>query len=225
MCFSATASFTAAVGLSLLGIGTIKQTCSKRYLLLGSFPCLFALQQSLEGLVWTGIDNESLSQLTMVGTYGFLLFATFLWLILSPLSIYFLEQDQPKKRVLLALTVLGFLLGTYLLTWIIYNGIDPQVFSGNIFYDLKFIPFYEPNKYLYLSIIAIPFLITESTILKLFGSLIIISFIISQMLFEVTFVSVWCFFAAVLSGFLYLTIKQLSSTHENNEIPLIIEEK
>ena len=107
MCFSATASFTAAVGLSLLGIGTIKQTRSKRYLLLGSFPCLFALQQSLEGLVWTGIDNESLSQLTMVGTYGFLLFATFLWLILSPLSIYFLEQDQPKKRVLLALTVLG----------------------------------------------------------------------------------------------------------------------
>ena len=225
MCFSATASFTAAVGLSLLGIGTIRQARSKRYLLLASFPCLFALQQSLEGLVWTGINNESLSQLTMVGTYGFLLFATFLWLILSPLSIYFLEQDKQKKRVLLGLTALGFLLGAYLLIWIIYDGIEPQVFSGNIFYDLKLIPFYEPTKYLYLSIVSIPFLITESPQLKLFGSLSIKSFIISQILFQVTFVSVWCFFAALLSGFIYLTMKQLSSETENHKIPLIIDKE
>ncbi len=222
MCFSATVSFTAAVGLSLLGIGTLRETRSKRYILLGSFPCLFALQQSLEGLVWIGIHNDSLSQLTRGGTYGFLLFATFLWLILCPLSIYFLEQAQPKKNVMLGLAGLGFLLGTYLFTWTIYHGIAPQVFSGNIFYDLKFIPFFQVCKYLYLSIIALPFLLTESTSLKLFGSLLTISFIISQLLFQVTYISVWCFFAAVLSGFLYLIMKQLSSDNETKKTPRMI---
>ncbi|MEA5511757.1 hypothetical protein VB715_18455 [Crocosphaera sp. UHCC 0190] len=98
MCFSATVSFTAGASLLLLGIGTIRQTSSKREALLSSFPCLFALQQSLEGLVWTGINNSSLSQFTRVGTYGFLLFATFLWLVLSPLSIYLLEKDNKKKN-------------------------------------------------------------------------------------------------------------------------------
>ncbi|EAZ90906.1 DUF6629 family protein, partial [Crocosphaera chwakensis] len=125
MCFSATVSFTAAASLSLLGIGTIRQTRSKREALLASFPCLFALQQSLEGLVWTGINHSSFSQLTIMATYGFLLFAIFLWLILSPLSIYWLEKDKKKKQRLIGLTVLGFLLGTYLLTWTIYHGIEP----------------------------------------------------------------------------------------------------
>lgn len=148
MCFSATVSLTAAASLFLLGIGTIRQTSSKREVLLGSFPCLFALQQSLEGLVWTGINDNSLNQLMMVGTYGFLLFATFMWLVLSPLSIYFLEKDKNKKQFLSVLTILGFLLGFYLFTWTIYHGIEPQVFSGNIFYDLRFIPFFEVCKYI-----------------------------------------------------------------------------
>ncbi|MEA5511756.1 DUF6629 family protein [Crocosphaera sp. UHCC 0190] len=121
------------------------------------------------------------------------------------------------------MTILGFLLGTYLLTWTIYHGIKPQVFSGNIFYDLKLIPFYEASKYLYLSIISLPFLITERFLLKLFGTLIIISFILSNLFFQVTFVSVWCFFAAMLSVFLYLTLKNLSSDDENLKTRLMIE--
>ncbi|WP_107670729.1 DUF6629 family protein [Cyanothece sp. BG0011] len=210
MCFSATVSFSVAGSLLILGIGTLKQTSSKREVLLSSFPCLFALQQSLEGLVWIGINNNSLNQVTMIGTYGFLLFATFLWLILSPVSIYFLEKDNHKKQKLLILTLLGLLLGSYLFTWIMYYGIQPQIFSGNIFYDLRFIPLFAVCKYLYLSIITLPFLIIEFTPLKLFGSLIIISFIMSQLFFQVTLVSVWCFFAALLSGFLYLIMNQLS---------------
>ena len=57
MCFSATVSFTAAANLLLLGIGTIRQTSSKREVLLSSFPFLFALQQGLEGLVAMYLNN------------------------------------------------------------------------------------------------------------------------------------------------------------------------
>ncbi len=41
MCFSATVSLTTAVGLSLLGIGTIRQTSSKREVLLSLFTSCF----------------------------------------------------------------------------------------------------------------------------------------------------------------------------------------
>ncbi len=219
MCFSATVSFSASVGLSLLGIATIRQANSKRELLLASFPCLFALQQALEGLVWIGQTNSSFSQIDTIGAYGFLLFATFLWLVFSPLSIYFLEEDIRKRKFLLGLTALGLLLGIYLFGSILVGGaypmenrgIKPEIFSGNLLYDLRFIPFYEVSKYIYLAIISLPFAIAQHSLLKLFSGLVIISFIFSQLFFQMTFVSVWCFFAAILSGFLCLTMKDLSA--------------
>lgn len=210
MCFSAIVSFSAAAGLSLLGIITIRRTTSKREVLLASFPCLFALQQTFEGLVWIGKSNSYFSRIEPIGTYGFLLFATLLWLVLSPLSVYSLEQDAKSRRLLLGLTFAGLFLGIYLLGWIIYSGVEPQTFSGNLFYDLRFIPGYEVSKYLYLAIISLPFAIAYSYSLKLFGGLILLSFIASQLLFQVTLVSVWCFFAALLSGFLYFVMKDLS---------------
>jgi hypothetical protein len=210
MCFSETVSFSAAAGLSLLGIGTIRQTTSRAQLLLAAFPCLFAVQQTLEGLVWLGKSNSYFGEFDSIGTYGFLLFATLLWLVLSPLSIYLLETDIHKKRLLLGLAAGGLLLGVYLFGWIMSHGIQPQTFSGNLLYDLRFIPFYEASKYLYLAIIVLPFAIAHSSALKLFSGLIASSFALSQLLFHATMVSVWCFFAAVLSGFLYVTISDIS---------------
>jgi hypothetical protein len=210
MCFSETVSFSAAAGLTLLGVGTIRQTTSRSQLLLASFPCLFAIQQTLEGFVWLGQSNRDVSEWDAIGTYGFLLFATLLWLVLSPLSIYLLEVEIQKKRLLLGLATGGLLLGVYLFGSIVSHGIQPQTFSGNLLYDLRFIPFYEISKYLYLAIIVLPFAIAHNLALRLFSCLVVSSFIIAQLFFHATMVSVWCFFAAVLSGFLYLTIADIS---------------
>jgi hypothetical protein len=217
MCFSAIVSFSAAAGLSLLGIATMSNTTSNRELLLATFPCLFALQQALEGLVWLGHSHSALvpgqsvpEVIAPIATYGFLLFASLLWLVLSPLAIYLLEQDLNRKRFLLGLTIGGLLLGIYLFGWILHHGVNPQTFSGNLFYDLSFIPSYEVIKYLYLVVIVLPFSIAHSSALKIFGGLVTVSFILSQIFFQVTMVSVWCFFAAVLSGGLYFVIKDLA---------------
>jgi hypothetical protein len=216
MCFSAVASFSAAGGLALVGIATIRQTSSKREVLLASFPCLFATQQAFEGLVWIGKGNSYFSQFDSVGTYGFLLFATFIWLVLSPLSIYFLDEEVQGRRVLLGLAIGGFGLGVYLFSWVIFVDLKSQVFSGNLFYDLRFIPFYEVSKYLYVAIISLPFFFVRHSSLKIFGALVVGSFILSQFLFQMTFISVWCFFAAILSGVLYSIVKDLSSPLNSN---------
>jgi hypothetical protein len=188
MCFSAIASFSAAAGLSVLGIATIGRTTSKRELLLASFPCLFAVQQTCEGLVWIAQSNSSFSQFGTIFTYGFLLFATFVWLVLSPLAIYLLDEDTQNENLLLGLAIAGIFLSAYLFYWIVDCGVKPQLFSGNLFYDLRFIPFYEISKYLYLAIISLPFLTARHSSLKLFGGLIVGSFIYSQLFFQMTLV-------------------------------------
>ncbi|MEB3278985.1 MAG: DUF6629 family protein [Lyngbya sp.] len=211
MCFSAFASFTAAATLCVLGTATLFQTPSKKELLLGVFPILFAIQQFCEGLVWLSLDSSSFLWLNSAATYGFLFFATSLWLVLSPLAIYYLEKPSFKRPFILILAGLGFLLGCYLFGFSFVHGVYPQVFSGNLLYDLQFLPFYELTKYVYLLIIVMPFLLATQLWLQLFGVMILASFIFTTIFYTITFVSVWCFFAAILSGSLYLRFRYYPS--------------
>lgn len=209
MCFSATASFTASLSLSVLGIATLTQTTTKNQLLLATFPLLFATQQFLEGIVWLNLDNKS-SLLYSIGAYGFLSFATGLWLILCPVSIYLLEKDAIRQKVILTLAIIGLFLGIYLLSCVIREGVLVTPYSGNLLYnlnllyDFKFISFYDICKYLYLLVISLPFLISSQRLLTLFGILVILSFIFADKFYQTTFISVWCFLAAVLSGSLWV---------------------
>jgi hypothetical protein len=96
------------------------------------------------------------------------------------------------------MVVVGTALGLYLFGSVVTQGVSSEYFSGNLLYDLNFIPFYEINKYLYLLVTSVPFIIASDRLLKLFGVLAILSFGLSDLFYKVTFVSVWCFFAAVL---------------------------
>ncbi len=209
MCFSATASFTASFSLSVLGIATLTQTTSKNQLLLAAFPLLFATQQLLEGIVWLTLDHKS-SLLYFIGIYGFLGFATGCWLIFCPISVYLLEENPFRKKLILGLTGIGTILGIYLLSCVVKQEVMATNYSGNLLYnlnllyDFKFIYFYDICKYLYLLVISVPFLISSQRLLVLFGMLVILSFILADRFYQTTFISVWCFFAAFLSSVLLL---------------------
>ena len=49
MCFSATASFTVGVVLSVIGVVTIKMTRRKEEIPFAMIPLLFGIQQFIEG--------------------------------------------------------------------------------------------------------------------------------------------------------------------------------
>ena len=207
MCFSATASFTAGATLSALGVATLTQVSSRRQILLGSFPLLFAVQQFSEGLVWLTLGQTSLNSIHFLVTYSFLFFATGVWPILCPISVYLLESNLQKRKVILGMILVGFALGIYLFGSVVTHGVSLNTFSGNLLYDLEFIFLYEFSKYLYLTVTSLPFILASDWRLKIFGIFAIISFCISELFYKVTFVSVWCFFAAILSAGLYFIVR------------------
>ncbi|WRH68033.1 MAG: DUF6629 family protein [Planktothrix sp. GU0601_MAG3] len=207
MCFSATASFTASFSLSVLGIATLKQTTSKKQLLLATFPLLFATQQFFEGLVWLNLERQS-SPLYFIGIYIFLVFATGLWLIFCPLSVYLLEDHPFRQKIILGIAVIGAILGLYLVSCVVRqkvmvtNDLGNLFYNLNLLYDFKFAFFYDIGKYLYLLVITVPFMISSQKFLALFGIFIMLSFILADQFYQATFISVWCFFAAVISSVL-----------------------
>lgn len=207
MCFSATASFTAGITLSVLGVATLRQVPSRREFLLGTFPLLFAIQQFSEGLVWLTLEQDYFNPINSLVTYSFLFFATVIWPVLCPFSIYLLEPHVVKRKISLGLAIIGIAFGIYLFGFVLTYGVNSAKFSGNLLYDLNFIPFYEGNKYLYLLVTAFPFLLASELRLRLFGAFVILSFGMSELFYKVAFVSVWCFFAAVLSSGLYFIVR------------------
>jgi hypothetical protein len=58
MCFSPEADYAAAAIVGVVGVATLRRVETRRELLIGSLPLLFALHQFTEGFVWLGLRGD-----------------------------------------------------------------------------------------------------------------------------------------------------------------------
>src|ERR1700722_141614 len=108
MCFSAQTSFTAAAALSVVGIATLSKVRSNKIRPFAVIPFIFAIQQGLEGIVWVTLNaGDAISLLHKIGVYGFLFFADLFWPLWIPGSIYKLEENRLRKKLLLGTLIFG----------------------------------------------------------------------------------------------------------------------
>jgi hypothetical protein len=62
---------------------------------------------------------------------------------------------------------------------------------------------------LYSGIVLVPLLFSSYRQLRIFGGLVGLSMVLAMAVYDYAFISVWCFFAAVLSLYLVLLIRRL----------------
>ncbi len=199
MCFSATASLIAGGTLSTVGVLTISKAKNKRELPFASIPLLFGIQQLIEGVVWLSFGNSALNG---IATYGFSMFSHVLWPIFVPIAILLLEKDLVRRRILQVFTGVGLAVGIFLLYFIIQDGITSQVVNKSIFYNSSHL--YLPLVLtLYVLATCVSFLISSDKIINIIGIVMLGSFTVTGLLFSVTFISVWCFFAAIMSFMIF----------------------
>ena len=219
MCFSATASFTAAALLIPTGLYSCKLAWDKniRYLPLAFILCAFGFQQSFEGIEWLGFVHDQLS-LIHPAALGFLFFSHWFWLTWIALAAFFLEQRTWAKRLVLATLILGFIFGLSLYVPFVIqtNSFLPTVVNSSIDYQThliydRWLPRYV-LRFVYLLIVVGPFCISQSPHLKLFGGLVALSMIAAYLFYNYAFASVWCFFAAALSSYIVYTIYRSEPT-------------
>ena len=202
MCFSATASFIAGATLSVVGIITIKKTVNSSELPFASIPLLFGIQQLIEGGIWltftlsNPVLNETLTYIYSVFSHG-------LWPVYIPFSIVLLERVAWRKKVIFAFQVAGIIVGLYLLYFIFTEPVVAHVMGKNIVYMSPH--FYAiPVMLLYLGATCVTCFFSSHKFIRYFGVLMLLSFSLSYYIHVEALVSVWCFFAAVLSFLIYL---------------------
>ena len=202
MCFSATASFSA--GAVLLGVGTLtlKSVRRPRELRYAAIPLLFAIQQLSEGVIWLTFRYEA-PQLNTVMTHVYSFFSHVLWPTYVPLAVLLIEPPGRRRTVLLAFVATGGAVGAYLLYTLVAFPVVSRPTGQHIEYvSPHFFAAVVMTLYL-LSTTVSPILSTHRFVM-IFGVLALLSFGAVYFFYAIWFISVWCFFAALLSAVVYL---------------------
>jgi hypothetical protein len=216
MCFSAVASFTASGLLTVAGIATIASTKEKRFIPFASIPLLFAVQQFSEGLVWLSLQNPEYAHFEYGSVYFFLIFAQVVWPFYVPLSYLIMETEKRKKFILVGFTLVGLMVSIYLGLSMAINLPKASIQEYHIRYDLKFLPYqinYEGIPYFFATVVAAFF--SSIKHLKYFGFAVLASIIITEIFYSDYLVSVWCFFAALMSSIIYLILRTQKKEMKN----------
>ena len=209
MCFSATASFVAGASLVAVGVATIRKTERRSELPFAMIPLLFGMQQVVEGVLWLTFRYDA-PELRQTMTYGYSVFSHVLWPIYIPFALGFLESTPWRKRALLAFQAAGLLVGVYLLFFIITRPVVAEIDGMHIVRHMVYVSphfFLAPVMVLYLAATCVSCFVSSHPFVRLFGVLALISFIAAYLVYAKALVSVWCFFAAVLSLIIYLHLR------------------
>ncbi len=217
MCFSATASFGVAAPLLPAGLYCLNRARREnpKWMPFAAYPLAFGLQQVVEGVLWMGITS---GEQALIGTAsrGFLFFSHFFWLFWVPLSVLALESDPWRRRILAALAVLGGLYGASLFLPILLreDWLSVAVQHHSIIYRTTLIydGFVDRGvlRVVYAALIVASLFIGSARRIRIFAVLIFVSVIAARLFFDYAFISVWCYFAAVLSLYvLYIVHEEL----------------
>jgi len=225
MCFSVTASFTAAAVLVPAGIYCVKKAAGleKAYWLFALMPVMFGIQQFFEGLVWLGMQPDEGGSV-LFAARGYLFFSHFFWLFWIPLSSYAVEDNTVRRKMYFFLAIVGALHGSLMYVPLLFN--EDWVTVKLVGHSLKYkmVLFHEDylpllaRNFLYAVLTLVPLLSATDRYIKIFGLLIVISLAITNFYFEHAFVSVWCFFAAILSFYLVVMIIIKTRVNESRQM-------
>lgn len=199
MCFSASSSFAAGGALVLLGAAAFRMA-SRENRLLSAIPLLFGIQQVAEGIQWLRLHQGTFSP---AAGYVFLIIALVTWPVYLPGAVLLL--DRRRWRLHSGFLALGSVIALYFATLLLTQPLSIREYSGSIRYAFGF------DRHLlvmpaYIIAVGGPLMASSIGIFKGFGAGIAVLAFVAWKFYNLNFLSVWCFFAALVSSafFAYL---------------------
>ena len=220
MCYSATASFSA--GVFLLGIGTLTLRSAMaahqpQALPFAAIPMLFAVQQLIEGVIWLSFRVDA-PLLNSVMTHVYSFFSHVLWPVYVPVAVLLMEPAGWRRRGLITFGAAGAAVSAYLLLVLVAFPIISRPTGQHIEYVSPHF-FAAITMTLYLLSTAVSPLLSSHRMVVVFGALALLSFGAAYAFYATWFISVWCFFAALLSAVVYrhFGVRELGRRRSNDK--------
>jgi len=209
MCFSAEASFGVGAVLLPAGCYCIRQALRKRpaCLPLALIPVVFSIQQLSEGMVWVGLRRND-PILVTAASLSFLFFALSFWPFWVPFCVLVTERRGAVRVGFAVIALLGLTFGGFIYAPLVLDTgqwLQVGVRHHSIQYQIGKLPVFDvlaqPWWHLfYLVLVATPLLASPDRRFAIYYSTVAVAAAISHVLFWYAYISVWCFFAAILSS-------------------------
>lgn len=234
MCYSAQASFLTAATLAPISGYCLNSSLRRHRNLwpLATIPIAFAIQQAMEGVIWTSLNHHNQPRAELAAKV-YLLFAICWWPFWGPLTAFVASREKHKKRLFLVWTILSigwFFYGylpmlaaarTHIQATVVHHSIH-YTYSDNVMLGGGN---RVPVTILYLFFTAGPFVFQDlgiSNRLPLIVSLISVQ--ASAYFAAHAYTSVWCISAALLSSYCMVYFRQLDRLYAGNSLSVAIPE-
>ena len=219
MCFSATASFTSSAVIGVIGIATLARSTRRREWLFASVPLLFALHQFVEGAVWLGLTDGSLLGPVQPWGFVYMLYAQGLLTLLIPLSVWLIEPDQRRRRMVLPFLALGAALTLYML-WALVT------YPTAIYVEDHSVVYRNPaSSHLWIAVLYViatcgALFFSGYRYIMVLGAVNLAGVLLTIWLKQYAFTSVWCAYAAVVSVLIYFHFSRRRKAEKYGRKPM-----
>lgn len=212
MCFSAEVSFGAAGLLAIIGYQTLKLARGRSQLPLAMLPSLFAIHQFLEGVLWLFLAPPIVpNQVFYSAQFLYILMAYLLVPIWLPFSVLTLETVPSRRNVMMFFLLVGIVVAFLNVDRLPGEKVVVQVVGHSLQYPVtdwvRGVP--------YILTVCLPFLLSSRKHVWIVGVAGFLALSITFYFYFWTFASVWCFFAAIISGGIYCVIRELNAKKIN----------
>jgi hypothetical protein len=218
MCFSAGASFGAGLVLTGIGVASIRKVKQTSQLAFASIPLIFAIQQFSEGFLWLSFTNPFFSAWQGPTSCLFIVFAQMVWPLWVPLSILLLDEKAKRKPFEKILVILGSIIAVYMGYSLISNPLQVKIEGRHMVYlqpYLEDIRLY--GAILYMVVTIVPPFVSAIRRMWTLGTAVLVSYIVTAVFYTDYVISVWCFFASVISISVY-AVMYLINTPPNDPV-------
>lgn len=222
MCFSAEASFAGGVIISAIGVATIREVHKPSQLVFACIPLFFGVQQIVEGCLWLTLPDIDYLNIQKVTTYLFLVLAQVLWPTLIPVSVILMEESGRRKRWMLIFLALGLALSLYYVLCLVFFNVTPEIKGYHILYTTTFPDLFAiPAFIVYLVVTITPLFVSSIKRTHLMAMLMFFSCVITAIFFTQYLISVWCFFAALISGVIFWILRDSKKAFNFKKLSLL----
>jgi hypothetical protein len=214
VCFAPEAD--AVVGGLILGVGVdaVRHVGSPRQVALAALPLLFGLHQLSEAFVWWGLQGHVPTWVERVAVWIWLLFAFVALPVLLPIAVDLVERSKPRRRLISAFVGLGVAVAVALAIGIFRGPIGAEIQGHHVAFQVDAVSRGGLLTVLYVVATCGALLACSYREIAAIGVLNLIAVPVLMWLTVSGFVSLWCFWAAIVSIVIASHLRRVASTRD-----------
>jgi hypothetical protein len=214
VCFSPEADAVVGVIVTAVGVDALRHVRAKREILLGSLPLLFGVHQLTEAFVWWGLDGRVAHDIQTLAMWAYLLFAFALLPVLVPLAVGLVERKLGRRRIIAACGALGAAVAVGLTVPMFRGSVMATIESRHIEYHVEALARGGQLTALYVIATCGALLASSYRDLEALGAVNLIAVPLLVGLTVSGFVSLWCFWAAIVSVVIALHFRRSAASFD-----------